>query len=241
MRVARSLTPREVVVEEVADPVAGPGEVVCRVLACGVCGSDVSETYVSRKLPGGARATRSSARCCRSGAGVRCVAVGDRVVIHHHVPCGSCRLCLRGHETLCAQFRCDRARSRRVRRAGAAVSAPLVGELLELGGAGPGRGHVRRAARAACCARSTARDWRPATRCSSSVPGSNGLLAVAAARARGVAAVWVREPRADRLRAGRGAGRGGARRRAGRRRVRDDGATRARSPARRRRWTSAAR
>jgi L-iditol 2-dehydrogenase len=44
MRVARSLTSREVAVEERPDPVAGPGEVVCRVLACGVCGSDVSES-----------------------------------------------------------------------------------------------------------------------------------------------------------------------------------------------------
>ena len=112
MRVARSLTPREVVIEEAADPVAGPGEVVCRVLACGVCGSDVSETYVARKLPGvlghevvGEVLSPGSGRC----AGV---AVGDRVVVHHHVPCGECRRCRRGHETLCEQFRCDGAGSR---------------------------------------------------------------------------------------------------------------------------------
>ena len=41
MKVARSLSPREVRVEQAADPRAGPGDVVCRVLACGVCGSDV--------------------------------------------------------------------------------------------------------------------------------------------------------------------------------------------------------
>lgn len=38
-------------VEELPDPVAGPGEIVCRVLACAVCGSDVSDAYVERKLP----------------------------------------------------------------------------------------------------------------------------------------------------------------------------------------------
>ena len=51
VRIARSTSTTEVALEELADPVPGPGEVVCRVLACGVCGSDVSDAYVSKKLP----------------------------------------------------------------------------------------------------------------------------------------------------------------------------------------------
>src|SRR5215213_8943286 len=102
MRAARSLTPREVVIEELPDPAAGPGEVVCRVLACGVCGSDVSETYVARKLPGVLGHEVVGEVLC-IGSAVTGVAVGDRVVIHHHVPCGACRCCARGHETLCDQ------------------------------------------------------------------------------------------------------------------------------------------
>ena len=51
MRIARSTSLDEVALEELADPLPGPGEVVCRVLACGVCGSDVSDGYVAKKLP----------------------------------------------------------------------------------------------------------------------------------------------------------------------------------------------
>src|SRR3954451_18643957 len=135
MRVARSLTPRDVVIEEVADPVPGPGEVVCRVLACGVCGSDVSETYVARKLPC-VLGHEVVGEVLSTGAGVAAVETGDRVVVHHHVPCGACRTCRRGHETLCDQFR-----STALAPGGFAeqvlLSAPLVGELLGLGAVDP--------------------------------------------------------------------------------------------------------
>ena len=51
MRVARSFGPDDVRIEQVDDPRPGPGEVVCDVLACGVCASDVTDWYVSRRLP----------------------------------------------------------------------------------------------------------------------------------------------------------------------------------------------
>jgi L-iditol 2-dehydrogenase len=199
MRVARSLTPREVVIDEVADPVAGPGEVVCRVLACGVCGSDVSETYVARKLPGvlghevvGEVLSLGSGVASQAGA----AAVGDRVVVHHHVPCGACRRCLRGHETLCDQFRSTALDpggfAEQVR-----LSPPLVGELLALGALDPVAGTFVEPL--GCVLRAFDRAGvRPGDRLLVVGAGSNGLLAVAAAVARGVETVFVREPRADR-------------------------------------------
>ncbi len=196
MRVARSLTPREVVVEERADPVAGPGQVVCRVLACGVCGSDVSETYVARKLPG-VLGHEVVGEVVSLGASVTGVAVGDRVVVHHHVPCGECRRCERGHETLCEQFR-----STALDPGGFAeqvlLSAPLVSELLALDGLDPVAGTFVEPL--GCVLRAFDRaGLRPGDALLVVGAGSNGLLAVAAARARGVRTVWVREPRADRL------------------------------------------
>jgi L-iditol 2-dehydrogenase len=195
MRVARSLTPREVVIEELEDPVAGPGEVVCRVLACGVCGSDVSETYVSRKLPG-VLGHEVVGEVLEAGAGVPGIAIGDRVVIHHHVPCGACRRCLRGHETLCVQFRSTALDpggfAERVR-----LSAPLVSELLALGSVDPVAGTFVEPL--GCVLRALRRaGLRPGDALLVVGAGSNGLLAVATARARGVDDVWVREPRADR-------------------------------------------
>lgn len=195
MRVARSLTPREVAIEELADPVAGPGEVVCRVLACGVCGSDVSETYVARKLPC-VLGHEVVGEVLATGPGVSSPAAGDRVVIHHHVPCGECRRCLRGHETLCDQFRSTALDpggfAEQVR-----LAPELVSELLHLGSLDPVAGTFVEPL--GCVLRALDRaSVRPGDALLVVGAGSNGLLAVAAAHARGVEAVWVREPRADR-------------------------------------------
>jgi L-iditol 2-dehydrogenase len=197
VRVARSLTSREVVVEELPDPVAGPGEVVCRVLACGVCGSDVSETYVARKLPA-VLGHEVVGEVVETGAGVHGVREGERVVIHHHVPCGACRRCRRGHETLCEQFRATALDpggfAERVR-----LSAPLVGELLGLGELDPVAGTFVEPL--GCVLRALDRaGLRPGDALLVVGAGSNGLLAVAAAHARAVESIWVREPRTDRRR-----------------------------------------
>ena len=50
MRVALTVAPDDTRIEQRPDPECGPGDVVCRVLACATCGSDVG-WYVSRKLP----------------------------------------------------------------------------------------------------------------------------------------------------------------------------------------------
>ena len=107
MKVARSVGVREVRVEDDPEPVAGEGEVVARVLACGVCGSDVLDAWVARKVPA-VLGHELCAEVSEVGPGVAGVAVGDRVVVHHHAPCGECRRCRRGHETLCDQFKATR-------------------------------------------------------------------------------------------------------------------------------------
>jgi L-iditol 2-dehydrogenase len=198
MRVARSLSLAEVRVEEMEDPVPGPGEVVCDVLACGVCGSDVTEWYVAPKLPA-VLGHEPAGLVTAVGAGVASVAVGDRVAIHHHVPCGECRRCLRGHETLCERFRSTALApggfAERVR-----IAAELTPELLPL------PGHVDPVAATfveplACVLRSQDRAGLRAGDALLVVgAGAMGLLQIAAAHARSVEAVWVREPRADRLR-----------------------------------------
>ena len=197
MRVARSETTRDIVVEELADPSPGPGEVVCRVLACGVCGSDVSDGYVSKKLPA-VLGHEVVGEVLRTGAGVSAVAAGDRVVVHHHAPCGECRRCRRGHETLCEQFR-----STALHPGGFAeqvlVEGALVPELLALGDLDPLAGTFVEPL--GCVLRALDRA-RLGTGDELLVvgAGSNGLLAIAAARARGVGQVWIREPREDRRR-----------------------------------------
>jgi len=165
------------------------------VLACGVCGSDVLDSWVARKVP----AVLGHELCAEVeevGAGVRGVAAGDRVVVHHHAPCGECRRCRRGHETLCEQFRATRLYpggfAERVR-----VPADLVGELLPVGIDTERATFVEPLA---CVLRAFD---RCGLRAGDSLlvvgTGTSGLLAVAAAHARAVDAVWVREPRPERL------------------------------------------
>jgi L-iditol 2-dehydrogenase len=170
---------------------------VCEVIACGVCASDVTDWYVGPRLPA-VLGHEVVGMISAVGAGARAPEPGATVAIHHHTPCGECRRCRRGHETLCERFRATRLDpggfAEKVR-----VSAELTPELLELPtGFDPliatfvePLGCVLRA------------QDRAGLRAGDSLlvvgTGVNGLLQIAAAHARGVEAVWVREPRAERL------------------------------------------
>ena len=196
MKVARTLSEAETVVEEVPDPVCGPGEVVCRVLACATCGSDVQSFYVRRKLPA-VLGHEPAGEVVEVGAGVTSVRVGDRVAIHHHSPCGECRRCRRGHETLCERFR-----STRIDPGGFAeyvrIQAELVDELLPLDGMDPVLATFTEPL--ACALRAQRRVGLEAGDALLVIgAGASGLLNIAAAHASGVEAVWVREPQPERL------------------------------------------
>jgi L-iditol 2-dehydrogenase len=195
MRAARTLTLDSTVIVEVPDPVCGPGEVVCRVLASATCGSDVLGWYVSRKLPA-VLGHEPVGEVVEVGAGVTRVAPGDAVAIHHHAACGSCRVCASGHETLCRQFR-----STRLDPGGFAeyvrIQAELVGELLPLDGLDPVSATCTEPLACAIRAQDRVR-LTPRDALLVAGAGASGLLHVAAARARGVERVLVAEPRADR-------------------------------------------
>jgi len=197
MRVARAFALDDVRIEAISDPQPEPGEVVCEVLACGVCASDVTDWYIEPRLP--AVLGHELAGVVHStGEGVRSIKAGDRVAIHHHAPCGECRRCRRGHETMCERFRATKLEpggfAERVK-----VPAELVDELLPLpDGLDPVAATFVEPL--ACVLR--AQD-RAGLRAGDSLlvvgAGVNGLLQIAAAHARAVDAVWVREPRAERL------------------------------------------
>jgi L-iditol 2-dehydrogenase len=197
MRVARSVALDEVEIEHFDDPTPEAGEVVCDVLACGVCASDVTDWYVQRKLPT-VLGHEPTGVVIEIGSGVQDVSVGDRVAIHHHAPCGECRRCRRGHETLCERFRSTRLDpggfAERLR-----VPADLVGELLPLPDSlDPVAGTMVEPL--ACGLRAQDRaGLEPGDGLLVVGAGVNGLLQIAAAHARAVEAVWIREPRADRL------------------------------------------
>ena len=99
MRVGVYYSNSDVRVEERPKPEIKPGEFLMRVMASGICGSDVLEWYRIKTAPRvlGHEATGEIAEV---GAGVG-FKVGERVFVSHHVPCNRCEYCRSGHHTAC--------------------------------------------------------------------------------------------------------------------------------------------
>src|SRR3989442_2562105 len=104
MRAAMYYANDDVRIVELPKPRIGPGEILVRVKASGICGSDVMEWYRKPKAPL-VLGDEIAAEVVEVGAGVDAAKVGDRVFVSHHVPCGSCRYCRAGHETVCDTLR----------------------------------------------------------------------------------------------------------------------------------------
>jgi L-iditol 2-dehydrogenase len=91
---------------EIADfpaPAAGPDEVLVRVAACGICGSDVHgyDGSSGRRIPPIVMGHEAAGTMAAVGAGVTGYAVGDRVTFDSTVFCGTCVFCQRGDVNLC--------------------------------------------------------------------------------------------------------------------------------------------
>ncbi|HUR72326.1 MAG TPA: zinc-dependent dehydrogenase [Candidatus Limnocylindrales bacterium] len=104
MRVAMYYNNRDVRLEELPVPAIGPGELLLRTRASGVCGSDLMEWYRIKKAPL-VLGHEITAEVVEIGAGVAGYKVGDRVFSTHHVSCGTCRYCKTGHQSVCDLLR----------------------------------------------------------------------------------------------------------------------------------------
>ena len=102
--------------DDVAEPAAGPGEVLLEVLACGICGSDLHEylegpVYIPKgphPLTGVSPPVTLGHEFCgvvrHVGADVATVRAGDRVTVNPCLLCGECAWCRRGQPNLCAKL-----------------------------------------------------------------------------------------------------------------------------------------
>ena len=104
MRVAMWYNNRDVRLEEMPTPEIGPGELLVRVEASGICGSDVMEWYRLGKAPL-VLGHEVAGEVVAVGEGVKKYKEGDRVTAAHHVPCNTCHYCLSGHHTVCDTLR----------------------------------------------------------------------------------------------------------------------------------------
>ena len=120
---------------EVADlpsPVAGPGDVLVRVAACGICGSDVHgyDGSSGRRIPPLVMGHEAAGVIAEVGEGVSRFAVGDRVTFDSTVYCGSCDFCLAGEINLCDNRQVVGVSTPDFRRAGAFAEFVTVPERI---------------------------------------------------------------------------------------------------------------
>src|SRR3970040_799463 len=104
MRVAKWYNNKDVRVEEMPVPRIGPGELLVRVEANGICGSDVMEWYRLDRAPL-VLGHEIGGQVVGAGKGVEKYNVGDRITAPHPVPCNTCHYCRGGHETVCETLR----------------------------------------------------------------------------------------------------------------------------------------
>ena len=104
MNVAMYYNNRDVRLEEMAVPKIGAGELLIRTRASGICGSDLMEWYRIKKAPL-VLGHEITGEVVEVGEGVNNFRRGDRVFASHHVPCGKCRYCLAGHQSVCEMLR----------------------------------------------------------------------------------------------------------------------------------------
>jgi L-iditol 2-dehydrogenase len=100
MRAAVYYNNSDVRVEERPVPPIGAGEMLVKVLASGICGSDVMEWYRIKKAPL-VLGHEIAGVIAAVGEGVVRYKHGDRVFVSHHIPCNTCHYCLRGYHTAC--------------------------------------------------------------------------------------------------------------------------------------------
>ncbi len=92
-------------IERVPVPEIGPGEVLIRVEACGVCHTDLKKVEHDLLPPPRIFGHETAGVVVRCGAGVTKYAPGDRVIVFHHIPCRDCFYCRRKLYAQCAAYK----------------------------------------------------------------------------------------------------------------------------------------
>jgi L-iditol 2-dehydrogenase len=108
LRVCVYYSNSDVRVEEVPVPEISAGELLVRIEASGICGSDVMEWYRKKKAPL-VLGHEIAGEILVVGEGVSPdLKEGTRIVATHHVPCGECKYCKAGHHSVCDTLRTTR-------------------------------------------------------------------------------------------------------------------------------------
>jgi L-iditol 2-dehydrogenase len=95
----------DVRIETVPVPEIGPGEVLIRVHSCGICGTDLKKIHTGSHSAPRIFGHETVGTIAAVGSGAEPFAVGDRVAVFHHIPCGSCYYCRKKTFAQCAVYK----------------------------------------------------------------------------------------------------------------------------------------
>jgi L-iditol 2-dehydrogenase len=92
-------------VESLPVPQIGPDELLVKVVACGVCPTDIKKIHYATVPPPRIFGHETAGVVASVGRRVRKFKVGDRVALHHHVPCLECHACRHRAFAQCSQYK----------------------------------------------------------------------------------------------------------------------------------------
>lgn len=124
--------PGSLVMEDLDEPVPAAGELLIRVAACGICGSDVHgyDGSSGRRIPPLVMGHEAAGVVAACGAGSHRFAVGERVTFDSTVYCGECFFCRRGEINLCDRREVVGVSCQEFRRNGAFAELVVVPERI---------------------------------------------------------------------------------------------------------------
>ena len=92
-------------VEMVPVPKIGAGELLVKIATCGICGTDLKKIHTGSHSAPRIFGHEMSGTIVAAGQLVTSYQVGERVVVHHHVPCGQCYYCRKQTPTQCPLYK----------------------------------------------------------------------------------------------------------------------------------------
>lgn len=91
--------------ETVPVPEIGPGELLVKIATCGICGTDLKKIHTGSHSAPRIFGHEMAGVVVRVGQGVTGFALGDRVMVYHHVPCGHCYYCRKNTPAQCLVYK----------------------------------------------------------------------------------------------------------------------------------------
>ncbi len=92
------------VVENHREEICDENEIMIKLKACGICGSDIGNIFENSSKPTNKIGHEISGIISEIGGKIKGYKVRERVILNHHCPCEECYFCLHGNETMCEKF-----------------------------------------------------------------------------------------------------------------------------------------